>query len=284
LIRHPASPRRRAERTLSSYGKESPTRRTSRDWMPDRVRHDGGWWSAARRVFGGAPHDGELGGCRDNGKDQIPGWWQVRHYDRRGDPVDDDPNESAVGIGEATHLSIEHWSTPILRHPGPRAGVQPANVCEPKGLSHALRVSLLRDGHRVTGSRLKAGMTESWESAARRVFGRASHDGELGGCRDNGKDQIPGWWQVRHYDRRGAPVDDEPNESAVGIGEATHLSMERRSTLILRHPGLEPGSSRRTPVSRKNLLTQSKASPTRWTSRDWMPDRVRHDGRWWSAA
>jgi hypothetical protein len=57
-------------------------------------------------------------------------------------------------------------ATPTLRHPGPRAGVQPANVREPKGTSHPWQRSLPREGLRVTGSRLKAGMTEGWEGAA----------------------------------------------------------------------------------------------------------------------
>jgi hypothetical protein len=113
LIRHPASPRRRAERTLSSDGKESPTRRTSRDWIPAQGRDDG-----------------KLVECR--------------------------ATESLEGA------ILSSVMPDLIRHPvSPRLRADRIQLFLRSSL-----VSLPRDGHRVTGSRLKAGMTERWEGAA----------------------------------------------------------------------------------------------------------------------
>jgi hypothetical protein len=117
------------------------------------------------------------------------------------------------------------------------------------------------------------------------------HEGGLGGCRatesrgvcrDKGKDQVPGWRQVS----------DEASMETIAMTSWTRMSGQTNTRIPLQPPWTagatprsvtpapEPGSSRRTSVSRKNLSLRANESPTRWTSRDWMPDQARHDGEW----
>jgi hypothetical protein len=61
--------------------------------------------------------------------------------------------------------SVEWLSHPLLRHPGLEPGSsRRTSVSRKDSLTRGKRV-FSREGLRVTGSRLKAGMTESWVGA-----------------------------------------------------------------------------------------------------------------------